>query len=199
MKRSDVRMRRFAEWADVCRRRRSRLAHDPLHQARPGGNAARSLQEADVLNVTVSIDRPTFIRFLNPNRTFFLNTQIFLRYIAGHDPSFDVNGRPSAALGTFTVATGYYQERLLPAATSVHDVRSGSGPLVGQIGYGFSEAFSTTVGLLAFYGQPDDNQLPMHPIALPDTQPDFDARTRYESLSAISEREELFLELRYTF
>jgi hypothetical protein len=156
------------------------------------------LQETDVLNLTVSIDRPTFIRFLNENRTFFFNTQIFLRYIVGHDSSFDVNG-PFTALGTFTVATGYFQDRLLPAATWVHDVRSGSGALVGQISYRFSETFSATVGLLAFYGQPDDNRLPTHPIALPDTQTDFDARTRYEGLSAIAERDEVFLKLRYTF
>jgi hypothetical protein len=103
------------------------------------------------------------------------------------------------ALATFTVATGYFQDRLQPATTWVHDVRSGSGALVGQVSYRFSEAFSATVGMLAFYGQPDDNRLPLHPIALPDTQTEFDARTRYEGLSAISERDELFLRLRYTF
>ena len=156
------------------------------------------LQEADVLNLTISIDRPTFIRFLNQNRTFFFNTQIFLRYIVGHDPSFDVNG-PLSALGTFTVLTGYYQDRLLPAFTWVHDARSTSGGFVAQISYRFNEAFSATVGALAFYGQPDQNRLPLHPIALPDTQTDFDANTRYEGLSAIAERDELFLRLRYTF
>ncbi len=156
------------------------------------------LQEADVLNLTLSVDRPTFIRFLNQDRTFFLNTQIFLRWIAGYDSSFDVNG-PLSALATFTVATGYFQDRLLPATTWVHDVGSGSGALVGQITYRFSEAFSATVGALAFYGRPDENRLPLHPIALPDTQTDFDARTRFEGLSAIAERDELFLRLRYTF
>jgi len=156
------------------------------------------LQEADVLNLTISIDRPTFIHFLNKNRTFFLNTQIFLRYIEGYDSSFDVNG-PFSALGTFTVLTGYFQDRLLPAATWVHDLRSSSGALVGQLTYRFTEAFSATVGALAFYGEPDDNRLPLHPIALPDTQTEFEARTRYEGLSAISERDELFLRLRYTF
>jgi hypothetical protein len=36
-------------------------------------------------------------------------------------------------------------------------------------------------------------------LALFDTQTSFTARTRYEGLSAISERDELFLSLRYTF
>jgi hypothetical protein len=156
------------------------------------------LQEADVLNLTVSVDRPTFIRFLNPDRTFFFNTQIFLRHIIDHDSSFDVNG-PLSALGTFTILTGYHQDRLLPAFTWVHDLRSTSGGVLGQITYRFSEAFSVTAGVLAFYGGPERNPLPFHPIALPDTQTDFDADTRYEGLSAIAERDELFLRLRYTF
>jgi hypothetical protein len=160
--------------------------------------SADLLQEADVLNLTISVDRPTFIHFLNQNRTFFLNTQIFFRYIVGYDSSFDVNG-PFSALGTFTVATGYFQDRLLPAVTWVHDVGSGSGGLVGQITYRFSEAFSATVGALSFYGQPQENHLPFNPIALPDTQTRFESQTRFEGLSAITEREELFLRLRYTF
>jgi hypothetical protein len=160
--------------------------------------SADLLQEADVLNLTISVDRPTFIHFLNQNRTFFLNTQMFFRYIANYDSSFDVNG-PFSALGTFTVATGYFQDRLLPAVTWVHDVGSGSGGLVGQVTYRFSEAFSATVGALSFYGQPQENHLPFNPIALPDTQTSFESHTRFEGLSAIAEREELFLRLRYTF
>lgn len=170
-----------------------------IHDAPFASNRADDLlQQADVLNLTLSVDRPTFIHFLNPGRTFFLNSQVFLRYIAGHDSSFDVNG-PLSALGTFTILTGYYQDRLLPAFTWVHDLRSTSGGLVGQITYRFSESFSATVGARAFYGQPEGNRLPLHPIAQPDTQTDFDADTRYEGLSAIAERDELFLRLRYTF
>lgn len=170
-----------------------------VHDAPFASNRAGDLlQEADVLNLTISVDRPTFIRFLNQDRTFFFNTQIFLRYILGHDSSFDVNG-PLSALGTFTVLTGYFQDRLLPAFTWVHDVRSASGGLVAQISYRFNDSFSATVGALSFYGQPQGNRLPFHPIALPDTQTNFEADTRYEGLSAISERDELFLRLRYTF
>jgi hypothetical protein len=170
-----------------------------IHDAPFASNRSADLvQKADVLNLTISVDRPTFIRFLNKDRTFFFNAQLFFRYVAGYDSSFDVNG-PLSALGTFTIATGYFQDRLLPAATWVHDVASGSGGLVGQITYRFSEVFSATIGALAFYGHAQANRLPLNPIALPDTQTSFDARTRYDGLSAIEERDELFLRLRYTF
>jgi len=155
-------------------------------------------QQADVFNLTVSIDRPTFINFLNANRTFFFNTQIFFRYIPEYDGSFDTNG-PLTTLATFAIATGYFNDRLLPAVVFVHDFESASGGLIWQLSYRYSDAFSITLGLLDFYGSPQTNRLPQHPIVLPDTQTSFSARTRYDGLSAIAERDELFLKLRYTF
>src|SRR5690606_7032179 len=38
----------------------------------------RGWDENDTYNLTVSVDRPTFINFLNPGRTFFMNSQWFL-------------------------------------------------------------------------------------------------------------------------
>jgi hypothetical protein len=55
------------------------------------------------------------------------------------------------------------------------------------------------VGLLGFYGGPDNNRIARYPIQLFDTQTSFDARLRYAGLSAIAERDEVFLKLRYTF
>jgi hypothetical protein len=156
------------------------------------------VQEADVFNLTISLDRPTFVNFLNPNRTFFLNTQIFFRYVPEHDASFDTNG-PLTALATFTVASGYFQDRLQPVFTFVYDFDSGSGGVLSQLTYRYSEIFSITLGALGFWGQPQSNHIPFQPIALPDTDTRFEADTRYEGLSAIAERDEVFLRLRYTF
>jgi len=81
----------------------------------------------------------------------------------------------------------------------VHDFGSASGGAVFQTTYRVNEAFSITAGLLAFYGRPGSNRIPLHPIQLFDTQTEFDVGTRYDGLSAISERDEAFLTLRYTF
>ncbi len=155
-------------------------------------------QTANALNLTVSVDRPTFINFLNNRRTFFFNSQFFFRYLPEYDGSFDTNG-PFTALGTFTVATGYFQDRLLPAVTFVHDFASTSGAVVGQVTYRMTEALSVTAGALMLYGDPQYNDLARYPIALPDTQTSFRARTRYDGLSPIAERDELFMQLRWTF
>ena len=122
-------------------------------------NTSRNLlQETDVYNLTVSVDRPTFVNFLNANRTFFVNAQLFVRYLPHYDSSYDTNG-PFTALGTLAITTGYFQDRLLPTLVLIYDVKSASGGVIAQISYRFSESFSATVGVLDLLrpaeGQPD--------------------------------------------
>ncbi|MCZ7618035.1 MAG: hypothetical protein M5U32_06870 [Myxococcota bacterium] len=160
---------------------------------------ARGFSRHDTYGLTISMDRPTFIRFLNPGRTFFFNTQWFLRWIDGYRQDGFVTNGPLSALGTFTVLTGYFQDRLLPSFTWVHDIRSTSGGAIAQVSYRFTNEFSATIGMAAFYGRPE----PL-PVALRQPLPtnlggDFRARTRYNGLAPISERDEVFLLLRYTF
>jgi hypothetical protein len=162
-------------------------------------NTSRTLlQESDVYNLTVSVDRPTFVNFLNANRTLFFNAQLFVRYLPHYDRSYDTNG-PFTALGTLAVTTGYFQDRLLPALVLVHDLKSASGGVIFAVTYRFTESFSATAGVLGFYGGPQNNRIPLHPIALPTTMTDFTMRTRFDGLSAIAERDEAFLTIRYTF
>jgi hypothetical protein len=156
------------------------------------------LQESDVYNLTISVDRPTFVNFLNANRTFFFNAQLFVRYLPHYNGSYTTNG-PLTALGTLAVTTGYLQDRLLPSLVLVHDLRSASGGVIAQVTYRFTEDFSATFGVLGFYGGPENDPVPLYPVALPNTTTDFDMRTRFEGVSAIAERDEVFLTIRYTF
>jgi hypothetical protein len=162
-------------------------------------NTSRNLlQESDVYNLTVSVDRPTFVNFLNANRTFFFNAQIFVRYLPHYASRYDTDG-PLTALGTFAITTGYLQDRLLPSIVFVHDLTSASGGVIFSTTYRFTESFSATMGVLGFYGGPQKNRTPLYPIALPYTQSNFTYRTRFDGLSAISERDEVYLTIRYTF
>jgi hypothetical protein len=62
-----------------------------------GDNDQRDgLARADSWNLTVSADRPTFVNFVNANRTLFINSQWFFQYLDGHGPGFTANGTPSA-------------------------------------------------------------------------------------------------------
>ncbi|MEN8183960.1 MAG: DUF1302 family protein, partial [Myxococcota bacterium] len=103
------------------------------------------ITDVDTYNLTMSVDRPTFINFLNQNRTFFVNSQWFLQYVDGYRKGFSGEG-PWSLLGTFTVTTGYFQDRMLPGVTFVYDLRSNSGAVLPQVSYRFTENFSTTFG-----------------------------------------------------
>jgi len=155
-------------------------------------------QEGDVFNLTVSIDRPTFVNFLNANRTFFFNVQVFFRYLSDYNESYELNG-PFSALATLSVATGYFQDRLLPSMTFVHDFSSASGAFIGQVAYRFNQDFSVGVGMALFYGGPEKAPVLRYPLGLTNEGGSFRARTSYQGLSPIAERDELFLTVRYTF
>ncbi len=155
---------------------------------------------ADGYNLTVSVDRPTFVNFINPGRTIFFNMQWFFGYV----PDYQGNGRftangPYSQLGTFTIATGYFQDRLLPTLTFVHDVGSNSGAILGQVTYRFTEAFSASIGISNFYGSPHFQNIPLRQIGLQNNGGDFTERFKFDGLSAITERDEVFGTLRYTF
>jgi hypothetical protein len=159
----------------------------------------RSLvQEGDAYNLTISVDRPTFVNFLNANRTFFLNAQLFLGYLPDYDRSYTVNG-PISALGTFAVATGYFQDRLLPSFVVVYDFRSKSGGLLPQVSYRVNQDFSLTVGLALFFGSPGFADVPRFQLAPANVGGSFRSRTSYQGLSPIAERDEVYLRIRYTF
>jgi hypothetical protein len=162
-------------------------------------DAESGVRRIDEYNLTVSVDRPTFIRFLNPARTFFFNSQWFFQWIDGYRRSFTANG-PFNVLATFTVQTGYFQDRLLPSLTLVYDFQSSSGALLPQIQYRFNERFSATLGVAGFWGRFQEKTYPLRPATL-----DYHVgKGAYHSfvengVSPIHDRDEISLKLRYTF
>ena len=156
--------------------------------------------EADDFNLTVSVDRPTFINFLNANRTFFFNSQWFFQYRKGYRDSFTSIG-PWNVLATFAVFTGYFQDRLNPTAVFVWDFRSSSGGFLPQVSYRFSENFSMTVGASVFMGEQRYVDMRVNTIgpASPRSGPHAYQDGSTPGLSVVRDRDEVFMTLRYTF
>jgi hypothetical protein len=151
-------------------------------------------------NLTVSIDRPTFINFLNANRTFFINTQWFFQYRDGWNDGMGVRG-PWNVLATFAIFTGYFQDRLNPRVVLVYDFQSNSGGLLPQINYRFSENFSLTLGASIFMGEERLVDMAVNPIAPagPRAGPNAYMDGTSPALSLFRDRDEIFMSLRYTF
>jgi len=167
----------------------------------PRGNSESwdGLIDVDEYNLTISADRPTFINFLNANRTFFFNTQWFFQYLDGWRRGS--GSGPWNVLFTFAVSTGYYQDRLLPTVAWVYDFKSNSGAALPQLTYRYSENFSVTIGANVFMGRADLADMPVNPVALSNR---VQGRRTYQDqqengLAVFRDRDELFLRVRYTF
>ena len=158
------------------------------------------ISDKDTINLTVSVDRPTFINFLNPGRTFFFNSQWFFQYITDYGKAFYANG-PLNVLATFTAFTGYYQDRLMLSTTAVYDFNSNSGALLPSVSYRFTESFSATVGVNVFWGHQQ-----LRDSAINEIRPGLN-RTGHHAykdgvdngLAAVRQRDEVNLTIRYTF
>ena len=112
-------------------------------------NSLNAISKVQDINLTVSVDRPTFINFLNPNRTFFFNSQWFFRYTTNWNDGMGHAG-PWNVLATFAVLAGYFQDRLLPQFITIYDFQSRSGGFLPSVSYRFTENFSATLGFLSF-------------------------------------------------
>jgi hypothetical protein len=168
----------------------------------PTGDANEfdNTKNTDTFNLTISVDRPTFVNFINPNRTLFINSQWFFQYRRGVKKGFGGNG-PFNALATLTVFTGYFQDRLNPSVTFLHDLQSGSGGLLPSINYRFNENFSATIGMAVFYGREQRADISSNTIG-PAGQEQGDWAYQFgaqNGVSIVRDRDEVFLRIRYTF
>jgi hypothetical protein len=163
-------------------------------------NAFSGVSESDAYRLSISVDRPTFVNFLNANRTFFFNMQWFMQYTDGWNYGYTSDG-PWDVFGVFSVGTGYFQDRLLPSLTVVYFVMNNSLAFLPDVTYRFTENFQATVGIAAFMGREEERPMPIQEIS-PAVQ--RFGRNAYKSsvengLAVIRERDEIFLRIKYTF
>jgi hypothetical protein len=162
-------------------------------------DAFDGISKTNQYNLTIAVDRPTFVNFLNQNRTFFVTTQWFMRYTDNYVKSMPAAG-PWSTLAILNVSTGYFQDRLLPAVTFVYDLRSNSAAVLPQVQYRFTENFSATFGLAAFSGRWEERTPALTPVSLGNRVGEGSYKAHVQrGLSLIQERDEVFLRVRYTF
>jgi hypothetical protein len=163
-------------------------------------DSIQTTTESQTLNLTVSVDRPTFINFLNANRTFFFNSQWFFQYVMNYNNGFTSDG-PVNVLFTFAVFTGYFQDRLQPQVVTVYDFNSTSGGFLPSISYRFTDAFSVSFGVNFFVGHGQWKHMPVQEFA--PTSNRAGDRAYHDStenlLSLIRAHDEAYMRLRWTF
>jgi hypothetical protein len=154
----------------------------------------------DLYRLTISVDRPTFVNFLNANRTFFINTQWFFQYADEFKASYS-GGYQWDIFGVVALSTGYFQDRLIPSLTLVYFVRNNSFAVLPQVTYRFTENFQASFGIAAFAGREQERVMPINGLA---PASERFGRNAYKTfiepgLAAVRERDELYVRIRYTF
>ena len=163
-------------------------------------NANDGVSVADLYRLTISVDRPTFVNFMNANRTFFINTQWFFQYTQGYKAGFTGDG-PWNIFGVLAISTGYFQDRLLPSMTLVYFVMNNSMAFIPSVTYRFNEAFSATFGIAAFAGHESERRAALSSLGVEGERFGRNANKSFveNGLSVVRERDEIFLRVRYTF
>jgi hypothetical protein len=161
-------------------------------------NEYDGFSHVDEFNLTLSVDRPTFINFLNANRTFFLNSQLFTSYIGDYRNGMIREG-PWTFLWLLNANTGYYQDRFLVSAIVVFDLKSGSGGFLPTVQYRFTENFSITVGANVFAGGFSSRKMGVNQFSAFD-EDNLKSTVYVENgISPVRDLDSFFTRIRYTF
>ncbi|MGH8596162.1 MAG: DUF1302 family protein, partial [Gammaproteobacteria bacterium] len=109
--------------------------------------------ESNVIRWVVGWDRPTWIKFLNPDRTFILSAQIFGQHLIDHDliklPTGEA-GMPDWKdnfIGTFLIQGNYMNDRLTPQFIMAYDVKAQAGAVAPSVNWLITDAWELNVGM----------------------------------------------------
>jgi len=105
-----------------------------------------------VFRSVIGIDRPTFIPFINPNRTTLISAQLFYQHIFNHEREqgeFGPVGMPDwkdNAIATLLVKAFLVNDRISPQVITAFDVKARSLVVSPQVDWLISDKFKLSLG-----------------------------------------------------
>ena len=161
-------------------------------------NSDDGLSGVDTFNLTISGERPTFLRALNQHRTVLLSGQFFISRIGGYARGMTADG-PWTYLLLVSATTGYFQDRLSLSANVVWDFRSHSGALLPEASWRFSDHVSATLGLGIFTGGWTRRLRGINDFSANDENVLSEFTYVENGLSPLRDLDHVYLKLRYAF
>ncbi len=111
----------------------------------------------DILQYVVGFDRPHYIKFLNPDRTFFTSFQVYETYYPGaHSENGGKDGIVTGANDfTFTAftQTHYYRDQIIPLVFAAFGTEGTDATIGGNTEWLITDHWSATLGADAFLGK----------------------------------------------
>ncbi len=125
----------------------------------------RLFSESDVVRWVVGWDRPTYIKFLNPNRTFLLSGQMFGQHLLDHERfGSPITGAPIGFqdwdhnfIFTFLIQGFYMNDRLQPRLITAYDTRAQAGVLSPGVDWLFNNNWRLIVAANVKFGHAKNN------------------------------------------
>ncbi len=112
----------------------------------------RLFSESDVVRYVVGWDRPTFIPFLNKNRSFLISAQIFGQHLLDHEKREGPFGPVGMVdwkenwVGTLLIQGFYKSDTVLPRVIMAYDVRARAGAIAPQVDWLISNNWRLVFG-----------------------------------------------------
>jgi hypothetical protein len=117
----------------------------------------------DILQYVVGFDRPHFIKFLNPDRTFFSSFQVFETYYPGAHSTDGGKRGIITGVNDFTYTaftqTHYYRDQIIPLVFAAFGSEGTDATIGGNTEWLINDHWSTTVGVDAFLGKSHQHDL----------------------------------------
>ncbi|MGD0136819.1 MAG: DUF1302 family protein [Bryobacteraceae bacterium] len=111
----------------------------------------------DIMQYVVGFDRPHFIRFLNPDSSFFTSFQVFETYYPGAHSSNSSKDGLITGVNDFTFTaftqTHYYRDQIIPLIFAAFGTQATDATIGGNTEWLINDHWSASVGVDAFVGK----------------------------------------------
>lgn len=192
----------FEEWSGIVFRLESSFSADELVN---NTRKANWVDKSDVVRYSLGLDRPTFIRWLNKNRTFFLSLQLFDTWYLDHEGS-EFDGYfvdDHNLIATFYWETFYMRDQIKPSGFVVFEEASDTWVFGANVQWFIDNHWSVKAGVHIIE---DDDKVGRHDVG-PFSSFTLDGNYAQqavfgygrEGIGALSQNDEAFLQVQFQF
>ncbi len=164
---------------------------------------------SDVMRWSIGIDRPTWIKWLNKDRTFFLSTQLFDTWYMDHEGTKHTGFLTDEHnfIWTFFFIANYMRDRLTPLGFIVWEEASNSWVAGLNSEWKIDNHWSVKAGLHTIWGGTNNYKHDLGPYTafiVPDRNGNIDPYVQvlgvaHEGIGALRNNDEVFFQLKYQF
>ena len=187
-----------ADWADHWTGSTWRFEFTRTHgEEFPNTLSPRLFKQSDTVRYLFGWDRPTFLRMLNPYRTFVFSGQAFFTHLIHHESAGSRRGMPDPDVNvvfTLLIQGFYMSDRIIPQLAQAYDYRGNGYLLLSNVQFIWTDHIDFILGSNFFFGkQKKFDTL----LGFPSEEP-F-GRFREGVISTFRDRHEFFFKVRYRF